>query len=63
MTTQYTDQPTGRQHHGAPQRGANSNVFSIIAIVLGLIGFIVLPIVFALAGLAVGGWQGGAHAH
>ncbi|NYS21113.1 hypothetical protein HFP43_32195 [Streptomyces sp. SJ1-7] len=40
-------------HRAAPQRGASSNVFSIIAIVLGVIGFIILPIVFALVGLVV----------
>jgi hypothetical protein len=53
MTTQYGNQPTGQQHHGAPQRGTNSNVLSIIAIVLGVIGFIFLPIVFALVGLVL----------
>ncbi|MFF6904774.1 hypothetical protein ACFY9Q_02385 [Streptomyces sp. NPDC012389] len=53
MTTQYGNQPTGQQHPGAPRRGASGNVFSIIAIVLGVIGFIVLPIVFALAGLVM----------
>ncbi|MFD4128662.1 hypothetical protein ACFXKK_28770 [Streptomyces globisporus] len=51
MTTQYGNQPTGQQHHGAPEAGASGNVFSIIAIVLGVIGFIFLPIVFALGGL------------
>ncbi|MFD3973920.1 hypothetical protein [Streptomyces cyaneofuscatus] len=53
MTTQYGNQPTGQQNHGTPQRGASSNVLSIIAIVLGVIGFIILPIVFALAGLVM----------
>ncbi|MEU6835141.1 hypothetical protein ABZ941_07695 [Streptomyces rubiginosohelvolus] len=52
MTTQYGNQPTtGQQHNGAPTAGASGNVFSIIAIVLGVIGFIFLPIVFALGGL------------
>ncbi|MEV7949715.1 hypothetical protein ACTOXX_11285 [Streptomyces rubiginosohelvolus] len=51
MTTQYGNQSTGQQHNGAPKAGASDNVFSIIAIVLGVIGFIFLPIVFALGGL------------
>ncbi|MEV1049242.1 hypothetical protein [Streptomyces sp. NPDC049916] len=51
MATQYGNQPTGQQHNGAPKAGADGNVFSIIAIVLGVIGFIFLPIVFALGGL------------
>jgi len=42
-----------RLHHGAAQRGATNNTLSIIAIVLGVIGFIFLPIVFALAGLVL----------
>ncbi|GAB2923661.1 MULTISPECIES: hypothetical protein [unclassified Streptomyces] len=51
MTTPYGNRPTGQQHYGAPEAGASGNVFSIIAIVLGVIGFIFLPIVFALGGL------------
>ncbi|MEU3972749.1 hypothetical protein [Streptomyces bacillaris] len=51
MTTQYGNQPTGQQHYCASKAGASGNVFSIIAIVLGVIGFIFLPIVFALGGL------------
>ncbi|ALC25794.1 hypothetical protein [Streptomyces sp. CFMR 7] len=51
MTTQYGNQPTGQQRYGASKAGASGNVFSIIAIVLGVIGFIFLPIVFALGGL------------
>ncbi|MFD7745795.1 hypothetical protein ACFV2V_28455 [Streptomyces sp. NPDC059698] len=51
MATQYSDQSTGRQHHHAPKGGAESNVFSIIAMVLGVIGLVFLPIVFALGGL------------
>ncbi|ARI54671.1 MULTISPECIES: hypothetical protein [Streptomyces] len=55
MTTHYTNQPTGQQHHqGVPQRGAANNTVSIIAIVLGVIGFLFLPIVFALAGVVLG---------
>ncbi|MFH8885272.1 hypothetical protein [Streptomyces californicus] len=53
MATQYTNQPTGQQHHHAPQGGAGGNVFSIIAMVLGVIGFVFLPIVFALGGLVM----------
>ncbi|MEU3318926.1 hypothetical protein [Streptomyces sp. NPDC006785] len=51
MTTPYGNRPTGQQYYGAPEAGASGNVFSIIAIVLGVIGFIFLPIVFALGGL------------
>ncbi|MFD4028541.1 hypothetical protein ACFWRV_34255 [Streptomyces sp. NPDC058576] len=50
MATQFSNQPTG-QHHHAPRGGAEGNVFSIIAIILGVIGLIFLPIVFALGGL------------
>lgn len=53
MATQYGNQPTGQQHNGTPQRGATNNTLSIIAIVLGVIGFIFLPIVFALAGVVL----------
>ncbi|MDQ0984311.1 hypothetical protein [Streptomyces sp. V2I9] len=49
MATQYT----GQQHHHAPKSGAAGNVFSIIAMVLGVIGFLFLPIVFALGGLVM----------
>jgi uncharacterized YccA/Bax inhibitor family protein len=48
MTTQYGNQPVG-QHHVPAKGGASENVLSIIAIVLGAIGF--LPIVFGLGGL------------
>ncbi|MEV2255629.1 hypothetical protein AB0I94_34605 [Streptomyces sp. NPDC050147] len=50
MTTQYGNQPTG-QHHGPAKGGASDNVLSIIAIVLGAIGLLFLPIVFGLGGL------------
>ncbi|MEW2068045.1 hypothetical protein [Streptomyces sp. NPDC007346] len=53
MTTQHGNQPTGQHYNGAPRRGADSNVLSIIAMVLGVIGFIFLPIVFALVGLVL----------
>ncbi|CAM5606287.1 hypothetical protein SALBM135S_07200 [Streptomyces alboniger] len=52
MTTQYGNQPTG-QHHAAAQGGASENVLSIIAIVLGAIGLLFLPIVFGLGGLVL----------
>lgn len=51
MATQHGNQPTGQGHHSAPRGGADGNVFSIVAIVLGVIGLIFLPIVFALGGL------------
>lgn len=52
MTTQYGNQPqpTG-QHHATAKGGASENVLSIIAIVLGAIGLLFLPIVFGLGGL------------
>jgi hypothetical protein len=50
MTTQYGNQPVG-QHHVPAKGGASENVLSIIAIVLGAIGFLFLPIVFGLGGL------------
>ncbi|MET8658216.1 hypothetical protein [Streptomyces griseus] len=53
MATQYDNQTTGQAHHGTPRRGAEGNVFSIIAMVLGVIGLIFLPIVFALGGLVM----------
>lgn len=52
MTTQYGNQPVGR--HNAPAKsGASENVLSIIAIVLGAIGLLFLPIVFGLGGLVL----------
>ncbi|MFF3643518.1 hypothetical protein [Streptomyces sp. NPDC002564] len=51
MATQYGNQSTGR-YHGTPKAaGASDNVLSIIAIVLGAIGLLFLPIVFGLGGL------------
>ncbi|GHE39356.1 hypothetical protein GCM10018785_06200 [Streptomyces longispororuber] len=50
MTTQYGNQPVG-QHHAPARSGAGENVLSIIAIVMGAIGFLFLPIVFGLGGL------------
>ncbi|MFD9502456.1 hypothetical protein [Streptomyces sp. NPDC060035] len=44
MTTQYGNQPTG-------QRAASGNVLSIIAMVLGVISLLFLPIVFGVIGL------------
>ncbi|MFC8228572.1 hypothetical protein [Streptomyces sp. NPDC057287] len=53
MTAQYSNQPTGQQPHGTPQRTATGNVLSIIAMVLGVISFILLPIVFGVVGLVL----------
>ncbi|WP_329204887.1 hypothetical protein OG257_04385 [Streptomyces sp. NBC_00683] len=53
MTTQYGNQPTGQQPHGAPQRASTGNVLSIIAMVLGVISLILLPIVFGVIGLVL----------
>ncbi|WP_327111323.1 hypothetical protein OG206_01500 [Streptomyces sp. NBC_01341] len=53
MTTQYGNQPTGQQPHGAPQRATAGNVLSIIAMVLGVISLIFLPIVFGVIGLVL----------
>ncbi|WEV28699.1 hypothetical protein OYE22_28590 [Streptomyces sp. 71268] len=50
MTTQYGNQPVGR-HHAVARNSASENVLSIIAIVLGAIGLLFLPIVFGLGGL------------
>ncbi|MEV0125104.1 hypothetical protein AB0I16_26815 [Streptomyces sp. NPDC050703] len=50
MTTQYGNQPVGQPHVPA-KSGASENVLSIIAIVLGAIGLLFLPIVFGLGGL------------
>ncbi|MFJ1593180.1 hypothetical protein ACIOD0_23500 [Kitasatospora albolonga] len=51
MATHYTDRPTGQQHHGTPQSGAANNVASIFAMVMGLVGFLFLPVVIGLAGV------------
>ncbi|MFF5635794.1 hypothetical protein [Streptomyces sp. NPDC012825] len=48
MTTQYGNHPTGQQ-----TRGANGNVLSIIAIVLGVVAIIFFPIVFGVIGLVL----------
>ncbi|MFD6431809.1 hypothetical protein [Streptomyces venezuelae] len=50
MSTQYGNQPVG-QHHATARSGASENVLSIIAIVMGAIGLLFLPIVFGLGGL------------
>ncbi|KUH39829.1 MULTISPECIES: hypothetical protein [Streptomyces] len=47
MTTQYGNQPTGQQ------RAATGNVLSIVAIVLGAVALIFLPIVFGVIGLVL----------
>ncbi|MFF8382170.1 hypothetical protein [Streptomyces kanasensis] len=47
MTTQYGNQSTGQQH------AATGNVLSIIAIVLGAVALIFLPIVFGVIGLVL----------
>ncbi|MFJ4340620.1 hypothetical protein [Streptomyces sp. NPDC088915] len=48
MTTQYGNRPTGQQ-----TAGANGNVLSIIAIVLGVVAIIFFPIVFGVIGLVL----------
>lgn len=53
MTTQYGSQPTGRQSHGAPQHASGSNALSIVAIVLGVIALLFLPIVFGVIGVVL----------
>ncbi|MDF0373936.1 hypothetical protein ACFVY7_29955 [[Kitasatospora] papulosa] len=53
MTTQYGDNSTGQQPHGAPHRPASGNVLSIIAMVLGVISLLFLPIVFGVVGLVL----------
>ncbi|MFF5719227.1 hypothetical protein [Streptomyces buecherae] len=52
MTTQYGNQPVG-QRHAMARSSASENVLSIIAIVLGAIGLLFLPIVFGLGGLVL----------
>ncbi|MFJ3582973.1 hypothetical protein ACIPPS_12205 [Streptomyces sp. NPDC090127] len=54
MTTQYGNHPTGRQPHGGPSRASGSNVLSIVAIVLGVIALLFLPIVFGVVGVVLG---------
>lgn len=49
MATQYGNQSTGQQ----PQGAASGNVLSIIAMVLGVIALIFLPIVFGVIGLVL----------
>ncbi|GGJ79834.1 hypothetical protein GCM10011583_09340 [Streptomyces camponoticapitis] len=53
MATQYGNQSTGQRPQGTPQGTANGNVLSIIAMVLGVIAFIFLPIVFGAIGLVL----------
>ncbi|MFF9147344.1 hypothetical protein ACWGBV_14560 [Streptomyces sp. NPDC055051] len=54
MTTQHSNQPTGQQHYGAPAPAASGNVLSIIAMVLGVVALLFLPIVFGLIGVVLG---------
>ncbi|MGA6169536.1 hypothetical protein ACPEIF_04630 [Streptomyces sp. NPDC012600] len=52
MTTQYGNQQSGQQPHGgAPKPASTGNVLSIIAMVLGAISLIFLPIVFGVVGV------------
>ncbi|ROQ59591.1 DDE superfamily endonuclease [Streptomyces sp. 840.1] len=53
MTTQYGNHQTGQQPHGAPRPATTGNVLSIIAIVLGVISLLFLPIVFGVVGLVL----------
>jgi thiol:disulfide interchange protein len=47
MTTQYGNQSTGQQ------RASSNNALSIVAIVLGVVALIFLPIVFGVVGLVL----------
>lgn len=51
MTTQYGNHQTGHEPHGAPTPATTGNVLSIIAMVLGVISLIFLPIVFGVIGV------------
>ncbi|MEW2390527.1 hypothetical protein AB0933_19450 [Streptomyces venezuelae] len=51
MSSQYGNQPVGQHHATAKSGAASENVLSIIAIVMGAIGLLFLPIVFGLGGL------------
>ncbi|MEV7536700.1 MULTISPECIES: hypothetical protein [Streptomyces] len=53
MTTHYSNQPTGQQPYGVPERTGTNNVLSIIAIVLGVIALLFLPIVFGVIGIVL----------
>ncbi|MEU2549586.1 hypothetical protein ABZ618_29855 [Streptomyces roseolus] len=53
MTTPYRNQPAGQQPYGAPERTATNNVLSIIAMVLGVIALLFLPIVFGVIGVVL----------
>ncbi|MGC5395619.1 hypothetical protein ACPXCP_07670 [Streptomyces sp. DT20] len=53
MTTKYGDHQTGHQPHGAPRPAATGNVLSIIAMVLGVISLVFLPIVFGVVALVL----------
>ncbi|GAA3897438.1 hypothetical protein GCM10022244_04650 [Streptomyces gulbargensis] len=53
MTTPYGNQPTGHQPYGAPERTATGNVLSIVAMVLGVIAVLFLPIVFGVVGVVL----------
>ncbi|MEU6986500.1 hypothetical protein ABZ946_24225 [Streptomyces sp. NPDC046324] len=53
MTTQYGNRPTGRQPQGTPQHAASGNPLSIVAIVLGVIALLFLPLVFGVVGVVL----------
>ncbi|MGW0858151.1 hypothetical protein [Streptomyces sp. NPDC002690] len=48
MTTEYDNQPAGQHYPGTPRRGGAGNVLSIIAMVLGVIALLFIPIVFGV---------------
>ncbi|MER7623059.1 hypothetical protein [Streptomyces sp. NPDC126503] len=53
MTTPYGNQPTGHRPYGAPERTATGNVLSTVAMVLGVIAVLFLPIVFGVVGVVL----------
>ncbi|MFD8685960.1 hypothetical protein [Streptomyces sp. NPDC059651] len=53
MTTQYGNHPTGQQPYGTPPSATTGNVLSIIAMVLGVVSLVFLPIVFGVVGLVL----------
>ncbi|MFF7816127.1 hypothetical protein ACF1E9_30285 [Streptomyces roseolus] len=53
MTTPYGNQNPGQYSHGASAGAAAGNVMSIIAIVLGAVALLFLPLLFGVIGLVL----------